>query len=80
MLYRVPELPVGLLPYSVISRNLKLGGYRQMFGGCKHAKSANIHSKNSKSEKITLRVGDGVVSTLGGQGGCKNITATVGYA
>jgi len=31
----------------VISRNLKLGGggYRKMLGGCKHARSANLHWK-----------------------------------
>jgi len=29
----------------VISRNLKLGEYTKMLGGCKHARSPNFHYK-----------------------------------
>jgi len=60
------------LPFTVnsttgifISRILKLGGYRQMFGGCKHARSPNLYYKNIKNRKITLSQ-VGVVSQLGG--------------
>jgi len=36
----------------VISRNLILEGYGQMFGGgCKHAGSANLHYKTLKNAK-----------------------------
>jgi len=31
------------LPGRVISRNFESGGCRQMFGGCKHVQSANLH-------------------------------------
>jgi len=46
------------------------GGYRKMFGGCKHARSV-IYIKNilRKPETIRLIRGGGVVSKLGMGGG-----------
>jgi len=46
----------------VISRNLKLGGYGQMFGGRKQAGSANLHYKTLKNKKVTNNRGGGVSS------------------
>jgi len=55
---------------SVISRNFKLGGSGngQIFGRCKHAKSANLPLKHVKKRKdfTELRRGGGVISQLYG--------------
>jgi len=36
---------VKLVGLSIISRNLKLGGYRQILGGYKHEPNSNLHFK-----------------------------------
>jgi len=43
----------------VISRNFKFGGYRQMFGGCKHVPYSNLHEKTLKNRKNYTELGGG---------------------
>jgi len=68
---------------SVISRNLNLGGYRQMFReGVKSAKRKFTLKNIKNSKKYTEFRGGGVVSQLGvftlpRGGGCKNITGVI---
>jgi len=67
----------------VLSRNLKLERYRQMFSRCKHARNAILHNIG-KLKKYTE---SGGVSSLNwgvftappprGGGGCKNISGSI---
>jgi len=63
----------------VISRNLKLGGYGQMLGGCNHVGCTNLHYKTLKKKKYKYSVGCRL--STGGvftppRGRCQNITVT----
>jgi len=71
-----------LVNLNVIARQgyfqeFEIGGYRQMFDGCKHAQSPILHVKNIKNRKNDFELGGvdsqlGVVSTF--PMWCKNIT------
>jgi len=72
---------VKLVGLSIISRNLKLGGYRQILGGYKHEPNSNLHFKTFLKNRKNGGGAGGVVSQMGclypQYGGCKHITGNL---